>query len=121
KEEGEPDALAATFLPHQIHAVVPIAGAHQRQTVFAKFQTMLDRAYAVLVERCRFLGAIWQIVIRFLFRHDGARVEERDLFVEHARIADAGDAATSDVRQPEINDGKTGAHAAAHRPRAHML
>src|SRR5439155_16046287 len=108
KKECEPDAFAATFFPHQVIAVGPIYRAHQRQTVYAKFQTMLDRAYAVLVESCRFLGAIWQIVIRFLFRHDGARLEERDLFVEHARVADTGDVAASDVRQPEIIIGKMG-------------
>src|SRR5438094_7014905 len=82
---------------------------------------MLDRAYAVLVERCRLLGAIWQIVIRFLFRHDGARVEERDLFVEHARIRGTGNVAAGDVGQPEIVVGKMCAHAAVHRRVPPML
>src|SRR5438105_2773344 len=63
KKKGEPDAFAAAFFSYQVHPVIPIAGAHQGQTVLAEFQSMLDRADAMLVKRGRFLGAIWQIVI----------------------------------------------------------
>jgi hypothetical protein len=58
KKEREPDAFAAAFFSHQVHPVIPIAGAHQGQTVLAEFQSMLDRAHTMLVERGNFLGAI---------------------------------------------------------------
>src|SRR5438270_513923 len=80
KEEGEPDAFATAFFSHQVHPVVPIAGAHQGQTVLAEFQSMFDRAHAMLVKRGIFLGAIWQIVIRFLFRHNRTGIEPRVRF-----------------------------------------
>ena len=121
KKKGQPDAFAAAFFSDQVHAVIPIAGADQRQAVLAKFQAVLDRAHAMLVERGRFLGAIRQIVIRFLFRHDRPGVEKRNLFIEHAGIRDAGDVAAGDVGQPEIVVGKMRAHAAARRRMPPML
>src|SRR6266513_586510 len=89
--------------------------------MFAEFQTVLDRARAMLIERGRFLGAIWQIVIRFLFRHNRTRVEKGNLLVEHASIGGAGNVAACNVRQPEIIVGKMGTHAAAHRRMPPML
>ena len=82
--------------------------------MLAEFQTVLDRAHAMLIERGRFLGAIRQIVIRFLFRHNRTRVEKGNLLVEHASIGGTGNVAACNVRQPEIVVRKMGAHAAAH-------
>ena len=50
KEEAQPDAFAFAMLADQIHAVVPVAGAHQRQAVLADVQAVHDRAHAVLVQ-----------------------------------------------------------------------
>src|SRR3546814_3297950 len=36
QEESKPDALAASALPHPVHAVVPVAGADQRQAALAE-------------------------------------------------------------------------------------
>ena len=57
EEEGEPDAFAAAVFADQVHAVVPIAAAHQRQAVFAEFQAVLDGAHAMFVERGRLLAS----------------------------------------------------------------
>src|SRR5438477_11602833 len=89
--------------------------------MLAEFQTVLDRAHAMLIERGRFLGAIWQIVIRFLFRHNRTRVEKGNLLVEHASIGGAGNVPACNVRQPEIIVGKLGTQAAAHRRMPPML
>ena len=121
KEKGEPDTFAAAFFSHQVHPVIPIAGAHQGQAVLAEFQSVLDRAHAMLVERGRFLGAIRQIVIGFLFRHNRTGFEKGNLFIEHARVRDAGNVAAGDVGQPEIVIGKMCAHAAARRRVPPML
>ena len=53
EEEGEPDALALAVLADEVHAVVPVAAAHERQAVLAEAQAVLDGADAVLVERGR--------------------------------------------------------------------
>src|SRR5437868_12010588 len=53
----------------------PISTLFPYTTLFRSF----DRAHAMLVKRGIFLGAIWQIVIRFLFRHNRTGIEERRL------------------------------------------
>ena len=51
QEPAEPDALAAACDADAIHAVVPIAGAEQRQAVRADRQTRIERAHAMLEQR----------------------------------------------------------------------
>ena len=48
QEPGEPDALARAALAHAVHAVVPVAGADQRQAVAAQGQALVQRAGAML-------------------------------------------------------------------------
>ncbi len=50
EEPGEPDALALAAAPDQVHPVVPVARAHERQAVGARGQADRDRAEAVLVQ-----------------------------------------------------------------------
>jgi len=50
QEEGEPDALALAFIADEIHSIVPVAGAHERQAVLAEPQSILDRAHAMFIE-----------------------------------------------------------------------
>ena len=121
EEERQPDAFAAALFAHQVHAVVPVAAAHQRQTVFAEFQSVFDGAHAMLVERGRLFGAIRQIIVSFLLRLDRPAFEKGNLFVEHAGVGDARDVAAGDVRQPQIVVGKMRAHAAARRGMPPML
>src|SRR5262249_6355687 len=113
KKERKPDTFAAAFLPDFIHAIVPIAGADQRQTVFAEFQAVLDRANAMLVQRCCLLRTAWHIIIRFFLRHDRPRCEERNFFIEHASIGGSRHVAKCYVGQPEIIVGTMGTHASA--------
>ena len=51
EEERHPDALALAVLADQVHAVVPVAAAHQRQAVRAQPQAVLDGQRRVLVQR----------------------------------------------------------------------
>ncbi len=53
QEEAQPDALALAADPHQVHAVVPVAGTDQRQTMLAEPQSVPDGAHAVLVQAGR--------------------------------------------------------------------
>ena len=50
QEEAEPDALAPPFRADEVHAVVPVAGADQRQAVFAEAQAVPQGVRRVLVQ-----------------------------------------------------------------------
>ena len=53
QEPAEPDALALAAVADPVHAVVPVAGADQRQAVRADGEAAVERARAVLEERAR--------------------------------------------------------------------
>ena len=66
EEEAEPDALAAALAPDPVHAVVPVARAHQRQAVRALGQRAVERAAAMLVQAgalARVLGQEERLVL----------------------------------------------------------
>ena len=50
QEPAEPHALAAAVLADAVHAVVPVAGADQRQAMLAHLERALEAAAAVLEE-----------------------------------------------------------------------
>jgi hypothetical protein len=77
QEEAEPDALAAALDADPVHAVVPVAGAHQRQTVLAEPQAVLDGAHAMVVEARRLVGLAGEIVVGVVLATDQATVQER--------------------------------------------
>ena len=54
QEESQPDTFAFAMFAHFIHAVVPVARAHQRQAMLANSQTAIECARAMLEHRCRF-------------------------------------------------------------------
>ena len=113
EEERQPHALALAFLADEVHAVVPVAAADQRQPVRAESQSVFDRPHAVLVERAVFPRALRQIVVRFLVGIHRAAFEERHALVEHAGVAGHLHIPAGRVRQPEVIVGAMRAHAAA--------
>ena len=56
----------------QVHAVVPVAAAHQRQAVRAEAQAVVDRADAMLVERADVVGDVRQVVVGIFLRRAAA-------------------------------------------------
>src|SRR5262249_18371338 len=48
QEPAEPDALALAALAHPVHAVIPVAGAHQRQAMRPRLQARIERKCAVV-------------------------------------------------------------------------
>ena len=48
EEEPEPDALALAVLADQVHAVIPVAAADQRQAVSPEAQAVVQSAKAVV-------------------------------------------------------------------------
>src|SRR3546814_6125279 len=104
QEESKPDALAASALPHPVHAVVPVAGADQRQAALAEpVQRTLQPAHAVLVQRFAQARARRQVVVRLLVRIDLAAFDVGHAFVEHLAIAGGVDVAAGDRKSTRLN------------------
>ena len=66
-EPAVPDALALALGADLVHAVVPVAGAHQRQAVRPELQAVLQRSHAVLVHRPGHVAHFGEAVILLLF------------------------------------------------------
>jgi hypothetical protein len=49
EEKAQPDAFTFTLRSHFVHTVVPVAGTHERQAVFAKAKASLYCPHAMLV------------------------------------------------------------------------
>ena len=112
-EPAEPHALAAAAVPDTVHAVVPVAGADQRQAVGAPGEPALDRANAVLVERRAFGRHLRLAVVFQLPRLELGCLQERHLHVQHGAITRGGHVMGPRVGQPQHVVGAPRAHAAA--------
>src|SRR5688572_29972949 len=99
----------------QVHAIVPVARSHQRQTVLPVSQAVANGARAVFVKARRFAGAPRLVVIRFLIRAECAPLEEMYALIEHIRVAGDLDVPAGGERKPEVVVRTTGAYAAAKR------
>ncbi len=113
QEEAQPDALAAALDADAVHAVVPVARAHQRQAVRAESQPVLDRAHAMLVQARGLRGPAGQVVVRVVLRAHRPALEERGRLVEHRAVAGRLHVARRRERQPEKVVRAARAHAAA--------
>ena len=58
QEPAQPDALALARLADAVHAVVPVAGADQRQAVRAGGEAEVEAARAMLEQRRRLVGLV---------------------------------------------------------------
>ena len=50
QEKSQPDAFALAVFTHQVHAIIPITGADQGQTVFASLEPSHDRLHTVVIQ-----------------------------------------------------------------------
>src|SRR5215217_5666067 len=63
KKPAKPNAFAFAEVSDSIHTVVPIAAAHQRQTMLADREAAIDSTRAMFVNRCRLFGHRWLRVV----------------------------------------------------------
>src|SRR6185503_6074530 len=101
KEKTQPDTFAFALHAHQIHAVIPVPGTHERQTMLAETQAHHNGANAMVIQRARALRASWQVVIGIVFRIDWAALDKIDRFIQHAAVAGGDHIAAHRLRQPE--------------------
>ena len=102
EEEPQPDAFALSLRTHQVHPVVPVSGADERQAVFAEPEPPENRPHAVFIETGGFPGPGGQIVIGVFLRIDRASLDEGDGLVQDAGVSRGQDVAARRQRQPEI-------------------
>ena len=101
QEPAEPDALALAAAPDAVHAVVPVARAHQRQAVRADREAASSaRAQCSNSERRLGRSLRLEVVVRPDPGTQRRSVEERHHLVEHRVVAGDGEVAIDRVRQP---------------------
>ena len=115
EEEADPDALTASLATDAVHAVVPVARAHERQPVRAARHAVVERATAVLVERRGLRGDLGPQVGLVLPGLQRARREERHGLVQHAPVAGGVDVEGGEEGQPEEIVREARARAASRR------
>ena len=86
REPGEPHALPTTQTAHSIHSVVPVARAHEWQTVRAPRDPALERSLAVLEQGARLVTEFKYGVEVVLFLSERTPLQEGHVLVEHGRI-----------------------------------
>src|SRR5262249_22586290 len=66
EEPAVPDTLALAFSPDPIHPIIPIARAHQRQTVSAEPITTFQGTHAMLVDCANVVAHAGKVKVLFL-------------------------------------------------------
>ena len=121
QEKAQPDAFAPALLAHQVHAVVPVAGADERQAVLAESQALrmarTQCSYRLAVSS----DAVGKIVIGILVGFDRAAFEEVDRSSSTPVSPVLENVAARRQGQPEVIVGTVRAHAAARRRMPPML
>src|SRR5574341_496718 len=102
QEKPQPDTFACAVLPHNVHAVVPVTGADERQAVLTKSEAPQNGAHTVFVQTGRFFGPAGQIVIRVLLRAYRAAFDEVDGFIQHPGVPRVQNVAARRQGQPEV-------------------
>ena len=114
EEPADPDAFTFAVRADAVHAVVPVADAHQRQTMRAKAgERAVDGARAVLVDRGLFARRLRLQVHFVLVRLERRRFDELDRLVEQRAIARGRHVVVRDEWQPQVIVRELRAHAGA--------
>ena len=87
QDPREPHTLALAALADAIHAVIPVARAHQWQPMFADRQTLIERPRTVLIERGALFSNIGQEVGVVLAGLQGSSFEKLEILIEYRDIA----------------------------------
>ncbi len=100
EEPAEPHALAASAGTDEVHAVVPVARAHERQAMDADRQISLDAQHAVVEQRSDASGLPRLVEGIVLVRRQRRPFDERHRLIEDRRIAGGGDIGRGNVGEP---------------------
>ena len=114
--KNQPSQTLSPRPPRPSHAVVPVAGSHEGQTVGADGEAAVERCGTVIEQRP---------LLRRLFGPGSRRpipicsqlrpVQVRDHLVEHLDVARHLEVSVDDIREPDSIVGNSGANAATRR------
>ncbi len=113
QEESQPNAFTFTVITHQIHAIVPVTGAHQRQAVFAQPESSLNRSHTMLVQAGRLARPARKIIVRVVLGIERAAFEEMNRLIQHPGVAGRQYIAARRQWQPKVIIRTMRAHAPA--------
>ena len=120
-EPAQPAAFATALRADRVHAVVPVAGADQRQAVRAAGEAGVDRQRAVLVQRRLPVGHFGLEEGIGGAVGDRLALQERQLFVQHRAVAADLDVMHRHIGQPHAIVADLRAHALAVRRQPPVL
>src|SRR5262249_14071771 len=100
QEPTYPDTFALTARTYHVHSIVPVATAHEGQTMRTKPEAMLNGAQTVFVERAGLRSNLRQFVALFFVSLQRWRVQEVDVLVKDAVVAGGSYVVTHGERQP---------------------
>src|SRR5882724_671548 len=118
QEPAQPDALSAPFRPHPVHAVVPVAGAHQGEPVGADGEAAVEGPRAVLEEGAA-LGRDGGLEVGVLVSGGNRRpLQERNTLVEKRRVSGDLEIVRGRVGEPEgiVGDPRSNASTGGRMP-----
>ena len=121
QEPAEPNAFAGPFFADAVHAVVPVAGPHQRKPMHAERQRGVESESAVL-EHGRLLvgdGRIEEAVM--LTRLERLAFQERDAFIEDGPVSGGVDVMGDCIGEPRTIIRDAGSHALTRMRQPPML
>ena len=78
QEPAQPDTLTAPIFAHPVHAIVPVACAHQRQAMRAGGRALCQRPAAVFIERIRLVRRFKLAVSLDFIGRERFALQERD-------------------------------------------
>ena len=108
----KPDALPLPLRADAVHAVVPVARAHEGEAVFAgEAGAQAKGAHAVVVERAHFLRDLGGTVPVGLALGDGHVAQVGDALAQHPRVAGEAHVGCRRIRQKEAVVRDARAHA----------
>ena len=113
KKPSKPDTLAFSCGPDQVHPIVPVSRADQREPVASHPETAIERARAVLEQGPALRGHARLEIKIFLPRRERRPVEKGNDLLENSEIGSDFQVLNDHIGQPEQIIGDPGAHAAA--------
>ena len=110
QEPRKPDRFATPAVTHTVHAVVPVAAAHQGQSMHADPQAVVNGARSVLIHTRGGGARMGRFVHVFCTFRNGRSLQKRHLFVQQCAVGRALQIVRAGKGQPQQIVGKMRSH-----------
>ena len=110
QEPTQPDRFALSFNAYPVHAIVPVAAAHQRQSVAADPKAAVNGTGRMFKHRGPLGADGGRVIGIFSTARNGRAFKKRDLLVQQRGVARGSQVKHTGVGQPQQVIRKMGAH-----------